>query len=264
MPAGVRSRWCVRRPVGSVASTRPRRRSARWVVSCPSVHAAPPKRLPARHWIGSTCVLRDRSSGVGRRGRARAEGRQDPVSRAGERLLHRGRDAVPGRDECRAERRGDELGQPGPPARELREGRAHRPRLAQLRRPPTGPVGRRRLVVAVRVAVLEHAEARRRRADPRGDRRLEPGRHHGQREGHSVSGRQGEQPIEGRARRARVVVAPPDRRGSGRPSVELRREAVPRGGIPRLRHGRPGAAGTRAGPARGVPMSRRVCSEGPR
>ena len=90
----------------------------------------------------------------------------------------------------------------------------HGARGAELGRTPACPVGRRRLVVPVRVTVLEHAE-------PAGASRiaaatvsLEPAGTTARRERRRVGRRQGEQAVEGGAGGARVVVPPPEGRGA--------------------------------------------------
>ena len=73
-------------------------------------------------------------------GRARPEGRQDPVAGAGQGVPDRGRDAVPGRDERGPEARGPQRGQARPSGGELGEGQIPGPRGAELGRPAARPV----------------------------------------------------------------------------------------------------------------------------
>ena len=198
---------------------------------------------------------------AGRRGRPGAEGRQRRGSRrraarartAGAMRFHGGTSAARRRAGPSVERRAH-------PAASSARATSGEPRGAELGRPPARPVGRRRLVVPVRVAVLDDAEPGRPLADRGGNRLVEPGRYHGERERRRVDRRQAEQLVEGWRGGACVVVAPPDGRAAGRPAVELRREALPGGPVPGVRHRSSGASPPALGATRGARSRRRVCS----
>ena len=205
-------------------------------------------------------------SGAARHGRARPEGRQDAVPGAGQRVRHRGGDAVPGRHERRAEaRRHERRSSRAHPSASSARAAATRARRAELGRLTARAVGRRGLVV---LGARSRAGARGRRPAPRGsgrgDRCLEPRRHHGERE----RAPHGPRPDRAAGRRRRW--RPPRRRpatrgrGPGRPAVELAAEGAPRRARPRRPSGprrRPSDRGRRVA---GTAPGRQVSSEGSR